>query len=156
MIKVTLVADLVHVKQFLLYDYKLAHSSLTDEELIAYDLGRWKPDPLSGWLCIEDDRDILGYIKFEQLTNILFSCHIYTQSKYWGTDVADKMTEAGEEWFRTNTSCCQILIQCPRSCAHPIKCSVRQGYELTAVLPNAIVWRQKLEHLVLLMKDIRS
>jgi RimJ/RimL family protein N-acetyltransferase len=156
MLKIERTTDLNLVKE-VMTNKALFEASMPDEDIAALKEGQWNPSPY-GWtyLKLEKDNKIIGILRYMHLSNITVDLHWHLLPEYWGSGLSDKFQEELEKWFRKNTKVFKITVQTPSACKHTIKAAARVGYEIEGMLIGAIVWRDKVEHLVLMSKFLRD
>ncbi len=138
----------------LLLDPAFQEVALVDDEVakIKQNLLSFLRD--SNWLILSSGHDIIGYLRFAYFSSISASVHGYVKPKYWGLGISDEFNKKVDEWFKLNTTVFKLIVFTPRCCEQVIKAVVRMGYEIEGVMMLAVVWRQKVENLVILSKFI--
>lgn len=109
----------------------------------------------SKYLVIYADSVIAGFFKYEPVTNMCLFWHIKILKAFWGTGVSDKASELGDKFIKENTPYRKLLVTSPIECKEVHKaCCERGGFEVEGVLTNAIYFNDKIQHLIILGKDL--
>lgn len=144
-----------NIIDFLKSDEKLCYAALMDEELIQLKEGTWEPLPYCTYLRLESNNKLVGYVKFEYITNVCVCYHWYLSSKHWGSGLSNELSDAVDKWFVKSTPIHKIIIQSPQTCKEVLQAAARNGFEVEGVLTGAIYWRGKIENMVLMSKFIK-
>lgn len=155
MVTVELTTDLDLVKE-ILTNRDLFYRSMPDEDILAYEQGTWYPSDI-GWnyLLIKKDDLPVGIIRFQYITSTTADIHGHMLPQYWGTRAVPQAEQAMEDWFLANSYVYKLVIQTPKPCLHIVKFAAKSGFEIEGCLTGAILWRKKLEDLILLSKFIK-
>lgn len=157
MIRVERCTDAELLNNILIEDTRLREASLTDDEISYLQAGGNVINfNVSVYLLLYNNDNICGFIKYEPLTSIMVSYHVYLKSTFWGTGISHDVKHAVDTYFLSTTSFHKILIQTPRPCENVIKAAFREGFQIEGVLVGGIFWRGKVESLVLMSRFIRS
>lgn len=157
MIRVERCTDADLLNSILLEDKRLREASLTDDELHYLQAGGNVINfNCSTYLLVYNDDNICGFVKYEPLTSIMVSYHVYINSNTWGSGLSHEIKQALDHYFLSSTTFHKILIQTPRVCENVIKAAIREGFEVEGILVGGIYWRGKVENLVLMSRFIRS
>ena len=156
MVRVERCMDIDLLNSIFLDDARMREASLTDDELNYLQAGGNVINPnVSIYLIVYNNDNIAGLIKYEPLTSIMVSYHVYLKSAFWGTGISHELKQVLDHYFLNNTSFHKILVQTPRVCENVIKAAIREGFEIEGVLVGGIFWRGKVENLVLMSRFIR-
>ena len=143
-------SDKAVIKQ-IMCDPLLFNASMPDEDIAAFKAGTWEPNDNAIYLNYDDK----AIIRLYPLTNLSVDMHIHLKSEFWGTGVSDEMSKHIEQYLIENTQFCKIVIQTPACCREVLKAATRDGYSLEGILTASILWRDKVENLILMSKFIR-
>lgn len=155
MIEVQATIDLDLIKKIMLEDPKLFYACSSDDELVDYGLSQWNPNSNQNYLVLRQEGEIIGYGHWNYITNITADGHARLCSKYWGSGLSQEAYKAAEDWFKEHTQVYKFVLKIPQSQEHALKAAAAAGYEVEGVLMGAIVWRNKVENLILMSKFIR-
>ena len=108
------------------------------------------------WLVLRLDEMIVGFVRWNYFTSITAIVHGYLQQAYWGTSISDEFDSLTCKWFAENTHVHKLSVLSPAPCKHVHLACARWGYEIEGVSIGAIVWRNRVEHLVIMSKFIRK
>ena len=133
----------------------LFEASMTDEDIELNNQGRWMLDTNIHYLGLEKDGECIGIVRFSQLTSITIDYHWHLLPQYWGTSLSDEFVKLVDEWFKENTSIHKVVIQSPQVCTHVYKAAIRNGFSVEGVLTGGILWRGKVQDLILMSRFIK-
>lgn len=140
-------SDLNKVKE-IMDDKKLFLSSMPDEEVKEYLRGTWEPKTDCIYLNYKD----IAVVALYNISNLTVDIHPKLRSEYWGSGLSDELQEAIEDWLKRNTGYGKMIIQTPECCREVLQAAVRNGYYLEGLLTAGILWRGKVENIVLMSK----
>lgn len=147
---ITVTNDKDVIKQ-IMCDPLLFKASMPDEDLAALKAGTWEPHDQ----CIYLNYDNKAIIRLYSLTNLSVDMHIHLKPEFWGTGTSESLAAAVEKYLVENTNFCKIVIQTPACCRAVLKAATRDGYSLEGILTASILWRDKVENLILMSKFIK-
>lgn len=145
------------VTQFLLNDPKLCALALPDNALHNLDSG-WGYNPSAFEILgfFDNDNKLLGYIHYTKFTDITIEVHIAISSKEHHTGIARQCFNTFLQYIKDKTNFKVLLAITPQICLkHMHLPLIGGGYKLDGIVPNAIIWREKLQDLYLYSQEIK-
>ncbi len=139
------------IKQ-IMCDPKLFKASMPDVDLVDFEAGTWEPRQDLTYL----NYDGKAIIRLEQVSSIAVCIHPHLHSDFWGNGTSHMLEEELEKWLVENTQYCKAIIMTPQCCREVLQAAVREGYSLEGILTASVLWRDKVENLIILSKFIRG
>ena len=128
--------------------------SLPPEDQAICDDGKWEADPSYTYVLIYEGDKVAGLIRYQSMTNVMIHFHFHLLPEYWGSGVSDKAEELLFKYFRENTHYKKAITFTPWECKEVQSALARGGYEFEGILTNAIYWNNKIQHLIIAVKEI--
>lgn len=134
---------------------KLFLASMSDPEIEEFKEGTWKPDETQEYVGLYLGGELIGVVRYRFITQIMIEWHWHLLPDYWGTGNTEEFCNLVEEYLRDNTGCLKILVQTPQSCKEVARSASRNGFDLEGILVSCVVWRGRIDHMVLMSKFIK-
>ena len=148
------ITDLPLVTKFFITDGKLFLNCMADEDIEAYEYGKWTPNPHSAYLGVYENDKLICILRTEQLTNLSLLCHLYVKSDLWGTGTSLEIGKELENWIRDNTKISKLIVSTPANLDPVITYGKKLGFIVESKLQDAIYWREQIVDMLLLTKFI--
>ena len=130
----------------------LFKASMPDEDIAVYEKGEWVPATDCQHLVCDLEGESIAIIRLYAVSNLTVDMHVHLIPEYWGKGVSNHLQPAIEKFLEENTNYCKIVIQTPQCCRQVLQAATREGFELEGILTSAILWRNKIENIVLMSK----
>jgi len=132
------VATNSEVKEWLYKDATVANQALTDEELIDYNKGTWKPGFTWNYLKAVEDDKIIAVWPYTELTSIAFIVHLWLSSSLQGEKKAENIALMFEKWLKENKKAQILLAQIPHKCCpNVVKLALKLGYKKQTIISDS-------------------
>jgi RimJ/RimL family protein N-acetyltransferase len=138
----------------LMTDEKLFKASMPDEEFQLLEEGYWEPNPDYDYVVVYKDNSPLGLVRYSRISNITVDAHHQLLSKYWGQDEIKNIDNLFVHYLLEFTGYRKIMVRIPTDCTHTLKAAAKLGYQIEGVLTDAVIWRNRLNHIVIMSKSI--
>ena len=132
----------------------LFNTSMPDEDIALLKAGKWETATDCQHLIVRMEKDPVAIIRLYAISNITVDVHVHMLPGYWGTGVSDDMQAKMERFLIENTQYCKLVVQTPQCCRHVLKAATRSEFQLEGILTSAILWRDKIENIVLMSKSL--
>ena len=126
---------------------------LCDEELNQINTTGLKNN--SNYIGVYVKDELITVIKYEYMTPVTVCYHFYLRKDLWGKGIAGPIAKELDKWFLEKTSVHKLCIYAPEPCKHTIRTARLVGWTLEGVLTSSVVWKGKIENMIILSRFIR-
>jgi len=106
------------------------------------------------WVRIMSDDKVIALANTKHFTDQYLELHICADPKLKFQFLS--IWPCVEAYFKDTSDYKGLLIYVPQDCGYVIKWCNKLGFEMSGAIPNGIVWRKKLNNLIIMTKMLRS
>lgn len=145
------------ISNFIINDPKLVYLGFSDKELVnMYEMKRYVLSPLSYYIGIEKENELVCVLKWEAFTDYCVSIHPYVASKYHGKGLLTEIYHFLWNHFITQTEIKKVIAMIPENCIHTIKACEKHGFEREGLIKKCHMWKKEMVGIVIFGLDLDS
>jgi RimJ/RimL family protein N-acetyltransferase len=113
-------------------------------------------DPSCRYLSIQYFNELAGLFQFKEFNKIMLEAHISILPKYHNGHLSVKAVKAAKEYLAENTGFLKAFTTVPMECEHVHKLMVKTDFEVNGLIPNSIIYNNRLQDLIIYSLNIRG